>query len=342
MNAVFFNAVLGVIAILALVLNVFMLYALHRTAKRETRGSLKNVLLKNISFIGIVVVIFGYSVQLMDSVIHEYKLGFCKVSGFFVTFCGLVSIAFMTILSFDICVHICRPLKGMVYDSRSSKVYILFGWLYGFIWAVAPFFGLDGYIIEGKKSCSMNWVQDSIKAKAYLLLLFFFCYMLPFTIILTCFGCIHLNMKRKLRLSLSSNSSTKNPSKLFRTVRLGNVKLCFYISVTFLFAWTPYAVISGYIFIYGYNAVPDDLLLGAALAAKCSAIFNPLIYFYYNRTARLYLSNHLACREVESFFMTGGGTETRERNRDSTSERRAHTDFIQIPRDLLKTQSIPR
>ena len=290
MNVFAFHIALGLIIIFAFLLNVLMLSALHSIAKRKARGKMKHVVLSNLAVAGIVQVILGYCVQLLDSAISKYHMSFCRVSGFVITFCGLVSIAFMTILSFDIAVHICRPLKSILFEYHMSYVLVILGWLYGLLWSVAPFMGMGGYVDEAERSCSLKWVQDTLKGKMFLLSLFLSCYLLPVTIIVTCFACIHVNIKRRVVRNPAANSSTRNSIKLFNTARRGNLRLCFFMSFSFIFSWTPYAIATGYIVAAGYNTIPEELLLAAALTAKCSSILNPAVYFYFDRAARKYIA----------------------------------------------------
>lgn len=295
MIVILFYAALGLVIVFALAFNSLMLYALRCMRKQSNRPSLKNFLLKNLGFVGIIQVLFGYCVQLFGSLLYDYSVNLCKASGFFITLCGLVSITFIVILSFDICLHVCHPLKSIVYDSRKPYLFAVFGWLYGLVWAAAPFFGLGGYVVEVQKSCTLSWVQNSIKGKAFMFALFFSCYLLPLTAIGACFGCIHFNTKRKMASNFAAVSSTSNPGRLIKMVKAGNLRLCFFISFTFILAWTPYAVIGSYTFAVGYYSLPDELVLTAAMTAKCSAIFTPALYFYYNRAARTYMHRLLPC-----------------------------------------------
>ena len=284
-----YNCALGLLIIFAGLLNILMLCVLRSKAKQKSRGTVKNFVLCNIAFADIIQVTIGYSFQLVDSTAYNYDLAFCKVSGFVVTFCGLASISFMTILSFDICLHICRPLKSIVYEYSMPYVFVVGGWLYGLFWSMMPFIGIGGYVIEAHWSCSLNWVQDSVKGKLFLLCLFFFCYALPVTIIVTSFFCIHWHVKRRARQNPASDGCTCNSTKLFKTVRASNLRLCFFMSTTFILSWTPYSISAGYIVASGSNSIPRELLLVSAFTAKCASLLNPILYFYIDVAARKFL-----------------------------------------------------
>ena len=280
---------LGLIIVAALLLNVMMLLALRRKDMKKARGTVKYFVLSNLAFADITQVTLGYCVQLVDSLVYEHSRDFCIVSGFVITFCGLVSIVFMAILSFDICVHICCPLKSITYEHRMPFAFVAVGWVYGFLWSVLPFIQMGGYVHETKWSCSLKWVQYNLKGKLFLYSLFFFCYALPVTIIVTCFGCIHVNIKRKANGDHAANSCTRNTTRIFRAARTGNLRLCLFISTTFVLAWTPYCIAAGYTVISGYYAVPQELLLLSEVAAKCSSWLNPSVFFYFDRTSRRFL-----------------------------------------------------
>ena len=283
-----FNFALGLIIVFALVLNTMMLCVLRSKAKRKFRGTVKNFVLSNIAFADIIQVTIGYGLQLIDSIAnHDHT--YCRVSGFVITFCGLASISFMTILSFDICLHICKPLKSIIYEYRMPYVFVAGGWLYGLFWSIMPCFGLGGYVVEAHWSCSLKWTQDTQKGKLFLFCLFFFCYALPVTIIVTSFTCIHFYMKRRAHQNPASGGCTRNSIKLFKTVRASNLRLCFFISITFILSWTPYSIAAGYVFASGSNSIPHALLLVSAFNAKCASLYNSIVYFYIDIAARKFL-----------------------------------------------------
>ena len=286
MNPIF-NSALGLVIVAALLLNIFMLYILRGKAIRRDGSTVKNVVFINLAFANIIQVAFGFSIQLINSMTRRPNINFCMVSGFVIAFCGYASITFLAIVSFDVCLHVCRPLKSIVYKYRMSPAFVAFGWLYGLIWSTAPFFGLGGYVAFASNTCSLKWVQNTLNGKLFLLSIFFFCYALPVTIIVTCFGCIHVNMKRKSHQSSSFQStSSRNSARLIRRASIGNLRLSFFITTAFMLSWTPYAIAAGYIFLSGRNTVPKELLLTSAFAAKCWSLWNPLLYFYFDKTAR--------------------------------------------------------
>ena len=290
MNTIF-NSALALVIVAALLLNIFMLYILLGKAIRKDGSTVKSIVFINLAFANIIQVTFGFSIQLIDSMTLRSNSNFCMVSGFVIALCGFASITFLAIVSFDVCLHICRPLKSIVYKYRMPPAFVAFGWLYGLIWSTAPFFGLGGYVAFASSTCSLKWVQNTLNGKLLLLSIFFFCYALPVTIIVTCFGCIHVNMKRKSHQYSSFHStSSRRSARLIRKATFGNLRLSFFMTTAFMLSWTPYAIAAGYTFLSGRNIVPNELLLISAFAAKCWSLWNPLLYFYFDKTARPCLS----------------------------------------------------
>lgn len=297
MSAFVVNFVLSVLIILSLTANGLMLLALRRQKKRRKPcNRMKNFFLTNLALIDLAQTLLGYGVQLGDSLTSTYSLRFCEVSGFFITMCGLVAITIYTMLSVDICFHICRPIQSLSYDHRLPYGLSFIGLVYGSIWAAAPFFGLDGYVNEGKRSCSLKWTPDTLAGKIYLISLFVACFAVPVTIIFASFACIHVTLRKgwKHRNSELSVTSTASTDK-YNRIRRANFRLCFIMSSAFLAAWTPYAVVAFYIIFAGYDAVPESLLVTSAFMAKCSALINPAMYFYVQPEARKIVANFCHC-----------------------------------------------
>ena len=298
MSAFVVNFVLSVLIILSLTANGLMLFALRRQKKwRKPCNRMKNVFLTNLALIDLAQTSLGYGVQLGDSLTSTYSLRFCEVSGFFITMCGLVGITIYTMLSIDICLHICLPFKSLSYDYRLPHGLSFIGLVYGSIWAAAPFFGLDGYVNEGKRSCSLKWTPDTATGKSYLISLFVACFAVPVAIIFASFACIHFTLRRSWqhRNSELSATSTASTDKYHR-VRRANFRLCFIMASAFLASWTPYAAVAFYIIFAGYDAVPESLLITSAFMAKCSALINPAMYFYVQPEARKIVLN--LCRRI--------------------------------------------
>ena len=281
-------------------MNVLMLGTLRKASKIRKAIGAKNNLLINLAIVDLIQALLGYSVQFVDSLLSTHNLNYCTVSGFAITMCGLVSMTLLTMLSFDISFHICRPFKSMLYEDRLPLILPTLGWLYGFFWAIVPFFGLGGYIVEGEKSCSLKWTQDTLQGKIFILALLFGCFVLPLAIIVTCFVCIHVNTKRTLQGGILEKSPKK--SRNLKAVQQGNAKLCFFMSFSFIAAWTPYSVVAVIISLSGYDAVPEIILLVAAFMGKCSAIFNPLIFFYIDKASRPYVRRILQLGNIYSRY----------------------------------------
>ena len=154
-------------------------------------------------------------------------------------------------------------------------MFILPCWAYGFIWALFPILGWSSY---GKETdtgyrCGLNFREHSSNVVSYNASLAVAAFLLPITIAVICNRRIICAYKRLYGQAASRNSQMQRDTheQLHKTYIISIVMF-----VAFALAWSPYAII---VVLNMFGVQPKQNLLDiAAITAKTSAAYNPIIY----------------------------------------------------------------
>ncbi|XP_051508522.1 opsin 7, group member c [Myxocyprinus asiaticus] len=202
---------------------------------------------------------------------------------------GLCSLTNLTALSSVCCLKVCLPNYGNKFSSSHARVMVVAVWCYAFVFAVGPLlhwgsFGPEPY----GTACCINWYtpfHDPL-AMSYIISLFIFCYVLPCTIIILSYTFILLTVKgsrQAVQQHISPQTKVANAHVLI-------VKLSVAVCIGFLTAWSPYAVVAMWAAFSADEQVPPTAFALAAILAKSSTIYNPMVYLLFKPNFRKSLS----------------------------------------------------
>ena len=279
------------IIIVSLILNVSVLMrSFHFRATFGKNYSVKCFLMCSLAVSDLLESVIGYSLQLIS-----FSFGFapklCQASGFTIAFFAYVSIITTITLNIESYIHICKPwIKEKITMSRMSFQIACscFAWLYAFFWAVFPLVFWNDYsdIIMG--ACTINWETKNQSQKGYIISLFMFCIVIPFTLMVIC--SIQNNKAiRQMKFYAVKHFGANSPavdanlraeSAILRLTLIG--------AFGFLIAWMPYSTLS-LIRFFGVEMHSHwyvNIEKVSSLCAKISCILNPLIYAYSQRSFR--------------------------------------------------------
>ena len=272
--------VLSLIALATAVFNVIFLYSLKKVKSKNSYI----FLCINLSLSDLLQSLSGYLPELF---LEEYLTDanyLCKVSAFFVMFSALTSISLLTSIALSRLILLNAPFLTQRHGFK--KLFKVIGpasWVYAFFWSVLPLTGVSSFTLEPTQTrCSIKWQAKKSSEKAYLLLLLAFCYLIPICIIsvscLVTSKVIHSKFQYFSKIYGKENSETI----LFKAKEEQARSSFILMFVSFIICWSPYAI-TGILAAYTYVEMPTWILHGAALIAKSSAIFNPLIYWWKNK-----------------------------------------------------------
>ncbi|KAK5849958.1 hypothetical protein PBY51_014250 [Eleginops maclovinus] len=267
-----------------LVLTLFCKYRVLRTPM--------NLLLVSISASDLLVSVVGTPFSFAASTQGRWLIGRagCVWYGFINAFLGVVSLISLAVLSYERYCTMIKPTIADGKDFRPALGGICFSWLYSVAWTVPPLLGWSRYGPEGPgTTCSVDWRTQTPNNISYIVCLFTFCLVLPFSVILYSYG----KLLRAIR-QVRSVSSVVNRRREHRVlVMVVTMVVCY------LVCWLPYGV-AALLSTFG----PRDLLTPQAsimpsLLAKFSTVINPFIYIFMNKQFYRCFRGFLGCSTPE-------------------------------------------
>ena len=212
----------------------------------------------------------------------------CTLIAFVACLSGLASLMHLAAASYERYVALVHPLNRQKFTVRYAARISLAMWLYALFWSLMPLCGWSGFEQEGiGTSCSVRWKSRRMLDLSYNICLLLACYVLPVSVM--CFSyvkcCREIKTGAKCAKELWGRSSSFT-RKTFETERR-MARLFGVMTLAFLGAWTPYAVVSFMAMIGGPHIISDVAASTPAFLAETSACLSPVIYvFLYKRLRR--------------------------------------------------------
>ncbi|KAJ7988035.1 hypothetical protein DPEC_G00319460 [Dallia pectoralis] len=295
--------------------------------RRRRKISGPELLSVNLAIVDFLSCVCFYPLSILSSFNHAwlgnhvtctyYGLG-CYAFGL----CGMFTIASISVIRY---VKTCYSLVYAVWLNSSKIRLVCYAtWLVAAFWSSFPLFGWAEYVPEPYGlSCTVAWrsYHTSAKDAAYVICSFAFFTLVPVLVIVLSqihilyrvYSFSHTLSARGIRTSLHNaerrislvrmlrlvEQSTRNHLKI--AVSCCPFQMFFCVSFGFVMAWAPYAVVSFlFIFYKGNRFMAPGGFVFPALFAKSSHVYNPFIYFYFNKAFRQDLRRllHSFCRHL--------------------------------------------
>ncbi|XP_054654629.1 opsin-5-like isoform X2 [Dunckerocampus dactyliophorus] len=262
--------------VLSFVGNCILLLVAHH--KRSTLKPAEFFIINlSISDLGMTLSLFPLAIPSAFS--HRWLFGevTCQLYAMCGVLFGLCSLTNLTTLSFVCCLKVCFPNHGSKFSSSHARLLVAGVWCYATVFAVGPLAQWGRYSLEPYgTACCIDWhaPNHELSALSYTVCLFVFCYALPCTIIFFSYTFILLTV-RGSRQAVQQHVSpqTKTTSAQSHIAKL-SVAVC----IGFLGAWTPYAAVAMWSAFSDATQVPPSAFAMAAVFAKTSTIYNPVVY----------------------------------------------------------------
>ncbi|XP_063819533.1 opsin-5-like [Pseudophryne corroboree] len=201
----------------------------------------------------------------------------CKYYAFCGVLFGLCSLTNLTVLSSVCCMKVCYPSYGNKFSSSHSRILLLCVWAYASVFAAAPLAGWGSYGPEPYgTACCIDWKASNQEHTAitYIVSLFVFCYIIPCILIMISYTFILLTVMGS-RKAVQQHLSPQNKGSSIHSLI---IKLSVAVCIGFLLAWTPYAVVAMWATFGDARSVPPLAFALAAVFAKSSTLYNPMVY----------------------------------------------------------------
>ncbi|XP_042359832.1 opsin 8, group member a [Plectropomus leopardus] len=176
------------------------------------------------------------------------------------------------------------PKTGIKFQRRTISIMISVIWMYGSLWASFPLLGWGSYGPEPfGLACSIHWsgYGESMNHSTFIMTLFVLCTFLPCLVILFTYFGIAWKLHRAYQAIQNNNFQYGNVEKKITLMAV-------MISSGFLIAWTPYVAVSFWSMFHSQEQarMTPFVTLLPCLFAKSSTVYNPFIYFMFQRTSR--------------------------------------------------------
>uniref|UniRef100_A0A8D3A0T0 Teleost multiple tissue opsin b n=1 Tax=Scophthalmus maximus TaxID=52904 RepID=A0A8D3A0T0_SCOMX len=249
-----------------LVLTLFCRYRALRTPM--------NLLLVSISASDLLVSVLGTPFSFAASTQGRWLIGRagCVWYGFVNACLGIVSLISLAVLSYE---RYCTMVAPTIADGRDYRPIlggICFSWLYSLAWTVPPLLGWSRYGPEGPgTTCSVDWSTQTANNISYIVCLFAFCLVLPFSVILYSYGKL-LHAIRQVRSSVVARRREQRVLVMVVTM-----------VVCYLVCWLPYGVAALLATFGSRDLLTPEATITPSLLAKFSTVINPFIYIFMNK-----------------------------------------------------------
>lgn len=204
----------------------------------------------------------------------------CKATAFISTWSGLSSLMNLSVAGYERYVALTFLYKSQrTFTRRKAARASVAMWLYALFWSVMPLSGWSGFELEGiGTSCSLRWKSRDRLDLSYHICLILACYVLPVSVMIASYykSCCEIR-KGARRAKTTWGKKSPFTRKAFAMERK-MVVLFGVMTVAFLVAWTPYAVVSLISMIASPGVISDVASSIPAYIAKSSACYNPIVY----------------------------------------------------------------
>ncbi|XP_061609667.1 opsin 7, group member b [Phyllopteryx taeniolatus] len=280
--------IFGVLSVLG---NGILLFVAYRK-----KSSLKpaEYFVVNLAISDLMMTISLFPIAVPSAYAHKwlYNKTTCTVYAFCGVLFGLCSLTNLTVLSSVCWLKVCYPYYGNKFSYCHACLLVAGVWCYAAVFAAGPLSGWGKYGPEPYgTACCIDWHAPSHNSSAmsYIVCLFFFCYIVPCTVIFLSYAFILLTV-RSSRQAVQQHMSPQN--KITNAHAL-IVKLSVAVCIGFLTAWSPYAIVSMWAAFGNPSNVPPMAFAVAAIFAKSSTLYNPIVYLVFKPNFRKFL-----CRDV--------------------------------------------
>ena len=274
--------------VLSIILNsivVFVLVFHWKTLKN------RDIIVLSLAVADLVQSIFGFPYLITDygRPPSDPATGKCIFSALIVTITAITAICHIVSLSIVFCLFLNFPFiaEKFQYPLPSFLVFVLPCWLYGLLWAVMPLLGWSSYGKEtdGGYRCGVNLREHSFNVISYNLCLLFAACIIPVTITTICFFSVRSTFRNLERVAVERNGNESQLNQETRRQEFSLFVLSMIMFAAFMFAWFPYA---SFVIMTAFNNAPSQKLFDvAAILAKTSSFYNPIIYTFAYKEFRL-------------------------------------------------------
>ncbi|KAJ8009534.1 hypothetical protein DPEC_G00089870 [Dallia pectoralis] len=267
-------------AVLSIVGNLLVLIM---AVKRSSHMKPPELLSVNLAVTDLGAAVFMYPLAVASAWSHRWLGGdrtciYYGLVGFLFGVASIMTLTVMAVVRFIVSLSFQSPKEKI--SRRTVKLLCLWTWFCALLWACFPLLGWGKYGPEPSGvSCTLAWGEMKEDGFYFVISLLTFNFLGPSVII----SCCYFGLVVKLYItykSLDNNQQIPNIIKMHRRL----LTIAVLISLGFIVAWAPYALVSLWSVFRGSEFIPPEVSLLPCLFAKSSTVYNPLVYYVFSNT----------------------------------------------------------
>ena len=209
----------------------------------------------------------------------------CIWYAFTTAWVGLASIIQLATWAVKQCITF-RSSAPIVVSVRKSFRAVLVCWSLAFLVSCLPLMGWSDYTLEGLGlHCAISWGTRSLSNLSFCVFLLIVFFVAPVGAILISYVNILVVVRRMYKRANRTWGSEASQTRECYVAQVKITKQLVFMTVAFLFAWAPYAVMCIMIMFTDVN-ISLEIQEYPSMFAKTSILYNPIIYFFTYRKLR--------------------------------------------------------
>lgn len=255
-------AVLAVTFVVAVLGNISVLLALHRTPRKTSR---MHLFIRHLSLADLAVAFFQVLPQLCWDITYRFRGPdwLCRVVKHLQVFAMFASAYMLVVMTADRYIAVCHPLKTLQQPARRSRLMIAASWVLSFVLSTPQYFifsMIEVNNVTKAQDCWATFIQPW-GSRAYVTWMTSGIFVAPVVILGTCYGfiCYHIwsNVRGKTASRQSKGSEGAagafhkglllapcvSSVKTISRAKIRTVKMTFVIVTAYIVCWAPFFII---------------------------------------------------------------------------------------------------
>ncbi|XP_062058072.1 vasopressin V1a receptor [Lepus europaeus] len=352
-------AVLAVTFVVAVLGNISVLLALHRTPRKTSR---MHLFIRHLSLADLAVAFFQVLPQLCWDITYRFRGPdwLCRVVKHLQVFAMFASAYMLVVMTADRYIAVCHPLKTLQQPARRSRLMIAASWVLSFVLSTPQYFIfslIEVNNVTKAQDCWATFIQPW-GSRAYVTWMTSGIFVAPVVILGTCYGfiCYHIwsNVRGKTASRQSKGSEGAagafhkglllapcvSSVKTISRAKIRTVKMTFVIVTAYIVCWAPFFIIQMWsVWDENFNWTDSEnpSITITALLASLNSCCNPWIYMFFSgHLLQDCLQSFLCCQNIKQ-NLNKEETDSMSRRQTSYSNNRSPTNSTGTWKDSPKS-----
>jgi hypothetical protein len=258
-----------------------LLVLTYMKCRRTMLSHPKDVLILSLAIGDFVLCFFACPFGFSSAIARKWLWGKpgCIWYAFITTWVGLASILQLSIWAIEQCITLQSSTLNVISVWKTFRV-ALACWLITFVFSCFPLMGWSDYTFEGLRlHCALSWDTKSLSNFSFCVVLLILFFIAPVSAILVSYVNLLFVVRRMYKDANRIWGSEALGTQECYAAQLKIAKQFVFMTIAFLFAWAPYAIMCILIMFTDVN-IPLEIREYPSMFAKTAVLYNPIIYFF--------------------------------------------------------------